>query len=43
MYVSYWGGVGVQAVSLDGNRLWRNRTAVSSVACLAIGPPDERA
>ena len=39
MYVSYWDVVGVQAVSLDGNRLWSNRTAVSSVSCLAIGPP----
>ena len=39
MYVSYWGVVGVQGVSLDGSLLWRNRTAVSSVACLAIGPP----
>jgi len=37
MYVGYWGVVGVQAVSLDGNRLWANRTAVSSVACMAIG------
>lgn len=38
MYVSYMGVVGVQAVSLDGNRIWKNRTTVSSVACLALAP-----
>ncbi len=42
MYVSYWGVVGVQGVSLDGHRLWSNRTAVSSVACLAISPPSSK-
>ena len=42
MYVSYWGVVGVQGVSLDGSRLWSNRTAVSSVACLAIGDPSSK-
>ena len=38
LYVGYLGVVGVQAVSLDGNRFWKNRSGVSSVACLAIGP-----
>jgi peroxiredoxin len=42
MYVSYWGVVGVQAVSLEGNLLWSNRTAVSSVPCMAIGGPDAK-
>ena len=42
MYVSYWGVVGVQGVSLDGNLIWRNRTAVSSVACLALGAADTK-
>jgi Predicted periplasmic protein (DUF2092) len=26
LYVSYWGEVGVQGVSLDGNRLWSDRS-----------------
>ena len=42
MYVSYWGVVGVQGVSLDGKRLWNNRTAVSYVGCMAIGEADGR-
>ena len=37
MYVSYWGIVGVQAVSLDGKRIWMNRSDVSDVSCMAIG------
>jgi peroxiredoxin len=41
LYVSYWGVVGVQAVSLDGNRLWANRS-VSNVACMAVGGPDAK-
>jgi outer membrane lipoprotein-sorting protein len=40
LYVGYWGVVGVQAASLDGARLWQNRTAVASVSSLAIGGPD---
>jgi len=35
--VGYWGGVGVQAVSLEGERLWANRN-VQGVQCLALGP-----
>ena len=42
LYVSYWDVVGVQAVSLDGNRLWKNRSAVSDVGCIAIGGPDAK-
>jgi outer membrane lipoprotein-sorting protein/peroxiredoxin len=42
MFVSYWDVVGVQAVSLEGDRLWTNRTAVSSVACMAIGTADAK-
>jgi thiol-disulfide isomerase/thioredoxin len=36
LYISYWGVVGVQAVSLDGGRLWKNRSAVSDVGCVVI-------
>ena len=42
MYVSFWGVVGVQGVSLDGKRLWNNRTDVSNVGCIAIGAVDGR-
>ena len=38
MYVSYLGVVGVQAVSLDGKRLWANRS-MSNVGGMAIGGP----
>ena len=41
MYVSYWGVVGVQAVSLEGKRLWANRS-LSNVLGMAIGAPDEK-
>jgi len=37
LYVGYWGVVGVQAASLDGRRLWANRTDVASVSSLAVG------
>ncbi len=38
-YVGYWGVIGVQAVSLEGKRVWSNR-AISNVAKMAIGGPD---
>jgi thiol-disulfide isomerase/thioredoxin len=38
-YVGYWGLVGVQAVSLEGKRLWSNRS-LSNVERMAIGGPD---
>ncbi|OHB73634.1 MAG: hypothetical protein A2V70_04720 [Planctomycetes bacterium RBG_13_63_9] len=38
-YVGYWGVVGVQAVSLDGKRLWSNRS-VENVVRMAIGAAD---
>jgi thiol-disulfide isomerase/thioredoxin len=38
-YVGYWGLVGVQAVSLEGKRLWSNRS-LSYVERLAITGPD---
>jgi thiol-disulfide isomerase/thioredoxin/outer membrane lipoprotein-sorting protein len=41
MYVSYWGVVGVQGVSLEGKRLWANR-ALSNVIGIAIGDPDDK-
>ena len=41
IYVGYFGAVGVQAVSLEGKRLWANR-AVANVTHLAIGPADEK-
>lgn len=41
LYVSYWGLVGVQAASLEGKRLWSNRS-VSNVIGMAIGPADEK-
>ena len=36
MYVSYWGVVGVQAASLEGKRLWSNRS-LANVIGMAIG------
>lgn len=39
VYVSYWGLVGVQCASLEGKRLWVNRS-LSEVACIAIGGPN---
>lgn len=41
MYVSYWGVVGVQAASLEGKRLWSNRS-ISNVIGMAIGAADEK-
>ena len=38
IYVSYWGLAGVQGASLEGRRLWSNRS-VSEVSCIAIGSP----
>ena len=38
-YVGYWGLVGVQAVSLEGKRLWSNRS-LSNVERMAIVGPD---
>jgi thiol-disulfide isomerase/thioredoxin len=38
-YVGYWGLVGVQAVSLEGKRLWSNRS-LSNVERMAILGPD---
>ena len=42
MYVSYLGVVGVQAASLDGKRLWANRS-ISNVAAWPSAPPTRRA
>ncbi|HEY4761102.1 MAG TPA: redoxin domain-containing protein [Thermoguttaceae bacterium] len=39
MYVSYWGVVGVQAVSLEGKRIWSNRL-ISNVIRIAITEPN---
>lgn len=41
IYVSYWGVVGVQGVSLDGKRLWANRS-LSNVIGMAIGGPNAK-
>jgi hypothetical protein len=41
MYISYWGVVGVQAVSLEGKRLWANRS-LSNVIGIAVGGADEK-
>ncbi|MBN1396367.1 MAG: redoxin domain-containing protein [Pirellulales bacterium] len=38
VYVGYFGLAGVQGVSLEGKRLWANRS-VSDVICVAIGGP----
>ncbi len=39
MYVGYWDVVGVQAVTLEGKRIWANRS-ISSVARMALTEPD---
>jgi thiol-disulfide isomerase/thioredoxin len=39
LYVSYWGLVGVQAVTLEGKRIWSNRS-ISNVNRIAITDPD---
>ena len=41
MFVSYWGVVGVQGVSLDGKRLWDNRS-LSNVVSIAVGGADDK-
>lgn len=41
LYVSYWGVVGVQSASLEGKRLWSNRS-ISNVIGMAIGAADEK-
>jgi thiol-disulfide isomerase/thioredoxin len=41
IYVGYWGEVGVQAVSLEGKRIWANRS-ISNVIGMAIGAPNEK-
>ena len=38
-YVGYWGVIGVQAVSLEGKRVWSNRS-ISNVVKMAVGGPD---
>jgi len=39
LYVSYWGVVGVQAVSLEGKRIWSNRS-ISNVIHMAFTQSD---
>ncbi len=39
MYVGYWDVVGVQAVTLEGKRIWSNRS-ISNVARMAFTEPD---
>ena len=39
MYVGYWDVVGVQAVTLEGKRIWSNRS-ISNVARMAFTDPD---
>ncbi len=39
LYVGYWGVVGLQAVSLDGKRIWTNRQ-LSIVSRIVTGDPD---
>lgn len=41
IYVSYWGLVGVQGASLEGKRLWANRS-LSEVFCIAVSGPDAK-
>jgi len=41
MVVSYLGIVGVQGVSLEGERTWRNRRAIQSVRLALLGPDDQ--
>jgi thiol-disulfide isomerase/thioredoxin/outer membrane lipoprotein-sorting protein len=38
-YIGYWGVVGMQAVALDGRRLWSNRS-LGNVSKLVAGAPD---
>jgi len=38
-YVGYWGVVGVQRVSLEGKRIWSNRS-LSEVIKMAVAQPD---
>jgi peroxiredoxin/outer membrane lipoprotein-sorting protein len=40
MYVSYWAALGIQAVSLDGVRIWGNRTDVTASSSIAVGGAD---
>lgn len=42
LYVGYYGVVGVQCASLEGNRLWANRSDVANAACLAVGGADAK-
>ncbi len=39
VYVGYWGVIGVQAVSLEGKRVWSNRS-ISNVVKMVVGWPD---
>lgn len=39
--VGYWGAVGVQNASLEGQRLWSNRS-IENVLRLAVDKPDDR-
>ena len=42
MYVSYWTAIGIHAVSLDGVRIWGNRTDVNGSSSIAIGGADDK-
>ncbi len=39
--VGYWGTVGVQSITLDGQRRWADR-ALENVFCLAVTGPDDK-
>ncbi len=41
IYIGYWGVVGVQAASLEGKRLWSNRS-LAHVLGMAIGAADDK-
>jgi thiol-disulfide isomerase/thioredoxin len=41
MLVGYWGIAGVQAVSLEGQRLWSNRTLVEVSRIVPLGPGEK--
>ena len=41
LYVSYFGAVGVQSASLDGKRLWANRS-IANVVGIALGGRDDK-
>ena len=41
LYVGYWGVVGVQAVSLEGKRLWSNRSIANVIRMAITGPDDQ--